>query len=157
MEFTASAKYVRVSPQKARLVLDLIKGRRVEDALNTLAFTKKGIAPNIHKLLRSAVENANYASTERGMDVDVDNLFVVRAVANEGPRMKRIRPAPMGRAYRYQRRMAHIEIGLAEKQRQNLAQEGGEAPARPAARKKAPARKAAGKKSPAKKTAGKKK
>ena len=156
MEFTAQAKYVRVSPQKARLVLDLIKGRRVEDALNTLAFTKKGIAPDIHKLLRSAVENANYANTERGMDVDVDNLFVLRAVANEGPRMKRIRPAPMGRAYRYQRRMSHIEIALAEKARpQSETDEA--APVRPAARKKAPARKPAAKKSPAKKSAGAKK
>ena len=157
MEFTAAAKYVRVSPQKARLVLNLIKGRRVEDALNTLAFTKKGIAPNIHKLLRSAVENANYASTEKGADVDIDNLYVARAIANEGPRMKRIRPAPMGRAYRYQRRMSHIEIGLAEKNRPQVASEDGEVQARPAVRKKAPAKKAAAKKSPAKKTAGKKK
>ena len=76
--------------------------------MNTLQFTKKRIAPLVHKLLRSAVENAKYLSAEKGMDVDVDNLYVKRAVANEGPRMKRIRPAPMGRAYRYQRRMAHI-------------------------------------------------
>jgi large subunit ribosomal protein L22 len=115
MEFTASARYVRVSPQKARLVLELIKGRRVEEAMNTLIFTKKGIAPDIAKLLRSAIENANYLSQEKGLDVDVDNLYVKRAIANEGPRMKRIRPAPMGRAYRYQRRIAHIEISLAEK------------------------------------------
>src|SRR5207248_3687830 len=109
------ARYMRVSPQKARLVLDLIKGRRVEEALNTLAFTKKRVAPTIEKLLRSAVENATYLSTEKGVDVDVDNLYVLRAVANDGPRMKRIRPAPMGRAYRYQRRMAHIEVALAER------------------------------------------
>lgn len=115
MEFRAEARYVRVSPQKARLVLDLIKGRRVEEAMNTLMFTKKGIAPDIQKLLRSAIENANYLSQEKGLDVDVDNLYVKRAIANEGPRMKRIRPAPMGRAYRYQRRIAHIEIALAEK------------------------------------------
>jgi len=158
MEFTASSKYVRVSPQKARLVLDLIKGRRVEDALNTLAFTKKGIAPNIHKLLRSAVENANYANSEKGADVEIDNLFVKRAVANDGPRMKRIRPAPMGRAYRYQRRMSHIEIALAEKVRPEHTGADGEVIARPAAHKRAPMKKkAAGKKSPAKKTAGKKK
>ena len=157
MEFTAAAKYVRVSPQKARLVLNLIKGRRVEDALNTLAFTKKGIAPNIHKLLRSAVENANYANSERGVDVEIDNLYVKSAIANEGPRAKRIRPAPMGRAYRYQRRMSHIEIALAEKVRPQQTGADGEVIARPAARKKAPARKAVGKKSPAKKTAGKKK
>jgi large subunit ribosomal protein L22 len=115
MEFRAQARFMRVTPQKARLVLDLIKGRRVEDALNTLAFTKKRVAPTIEKLLRSAVENANYMSTEKGSDVDVDNLYVKRAVANDGPRMKRIRPAPMGRAYRYVRRISHIEIALAEK------------------------------------------
>jgi len=115
MEFRAEARFMRVSPQKARLVLDLIKGQRVEDALNTLAFTKKRVAPTIEKLVRSAVENANYLSTEKGVDVDVDNLYVKRAVANDGPRMKRIRPAPMGRAYRYVRRIAHIEIELAER------------------------------------------
>ena len=107
---------MRVSPQKARLVLDLIKGRRVEDALNTLAFTKKRVAGTVEKLVRSALENANYLSTEKGLDVDVDNLYVLRAVANDGPRMKRIRPAPMGRAYRYQRRMAHIVVKVAEKE-----------------------------------------
>ncbi len=115
MEFTAKLNYVRVSPQKARLVLDLIKGRRVEEALDTLRYTKKGIAPAIYKLLRSAVENANYVSAEKALDVDLDRLYVKSAIANDGPRMKRIRPAPMGRAYRYQRRISHIEIALAEK------------------------------------------
>jgi large subunit ribosomal protein L22 len=118
MEFTAEARFQRISPQKARLVLDLIKGMRVEKALDTLAFTKKRIAPDIHKLVRSAVQNATYVSDEKGLDVDVDNLYVKRAVANEGPRMKRIRPAPMGRAFRYQRRISHIEIALAEKNAQ---------------------------------------
>ena len=115
MEFRAEARFMRVSPQKARLVLDLIKGRRVEDALNTLAFTKKRVAPTIEKLVRSALDNANFLSTEKGLDVDVDNLYVKRAVANDGPRMKRIRPAPMGRAYRYVRRISHIEVALAER------------------------------------------
>ena len=115
MEFRAEAKYIRVSPQKARLVLDLIKGRGVEDALNTLAFTKKGIAPTVHKLLRSAIENANYAGQEKGADIDLDRLYVKNAISNEGPRMKRIRPAPMGRAFRYQRRMTHISIVLQER------------------------------------------
>ncbi len=115
MEFTAKLNYVRVSPQKARLVLDLIKGRRVEEALDTLNFAKKGIAPAMYKLLRSAVENANYLSAEKNLDVDLDRLYVKSAIANEGPRMKRIRPAPMGRAYRYQRRISHLEIVLAEK------------------------------------------
>jgi len=115
MEFRAKANFTRVSPQKARLVLDLIKGKRVEDALTTLQFTKKRIAPAIFQLLRSAVENANYLGQEKGLDVDVDKLYVKSAVANDGPRMKRIRPAPMGRAYRYQRRISHLEVVLAEK------------------------------------------
>ncbi len=165
MEFTAKLSYVRVSPQKARLVLDLIKGRRVEEALDTLLFTKKGIAPKIYKLLRSALENANYVSAEKNLDVDVDRLYVARAIANDGPRMKRIRPAPMGRAYRYQRRISHIEIALAEKASKNGKHElvtrvdGAPAPAgKKSAAKKAPAKKsAAKKKTPAKKKfAGKK-
>src|SRR5215471_9452040 len=167
MEFTAKMNYVRVSPQKARLVLDLIKGRRVEDALDRLMFSKKGISPKLYKLLRSAVENANYVSAEKGLDVDVDRLYVARAVANDGPRMKRIRPAPMGRAYRYQRRIAHIEIALAEKAAKNgkgelvtKVGEGAPAPAKKAAKKapakKSAAKKTAAKKAPAKKFAGKK-
>ena len=115
MEFRAQVRFTRVSPQKARLVLELIKGRRVEDALNILVFTKKRVAATVEKLLRSALENANYLSSEKGIDVDVDKLYVKNAVANDGPRMKRIRPAPMGRAFRYVRRIAHIEIVLAER------------------------------------------
>ena len=145
---------MRVSPQKARLVLDLIKGRRVEDALNTLAFTKKRVAPTVEKLVRSALENANYLSTEKGIDVDVDNLYVKQAVANDGPRMKRIRPAPMGRAYRYVRRIAHIQIALAErgKNGEALAHVVGEESAAAAA----PAKKSAGR-TTKKKSVGKKK
>lgn len=153
MEFTAKARYMRISPQKARLVLGLIKGKRVETALNTLAFTNKGIAPAVLKLLRSALENANYLSAEKGLDVDIDNLYVKNAIANEGPRMKRIRPAPMGRAYRYQRRMAHIEIELAEKKK---AVEAGDAEAPKATPAKKKAAKPAAKKVAAKKTAAKK-
>src|SRR5436853_7925407 len=115
MEFRAEARYMRVSPKKARLVLNLIKGRRVEEARNTLAFTKKRVAATVGKLLQSAIDNANFLSTEKGLDVDLDNLYVKHAVANDGPRMKRIRPAPMGRAFRYVRRIAHIEIALAER------------------------------------------
>ena len=114
-EFRAEARFQRVSPQKARLVLDLIKGLGVEQALTTAAFTKKRIAPVIHKLLISAVDNAKYLSGEKGLDLDVDNLYVKQAIANEGPRMKRIRPAPMGRAYRYQRRLTHIILSVAER------------------------------------------
>jgi large subunit ribosomal protein L22 len=123
MEFRAEARFLRMSPQKARLVLDLIKGRQVEDALTVLTFTKKGCAPEIEKVLRSALKNADYLSQEKGLEVDLDRLYVKRAIANEGPRMKRIRPAPMGRAYRYQRRIAHIEIALVERGRENAAAE----------------------------------
>ncbi len=161
MEFTAKLNYVRVSPQKARLVLNMIKGRRVEEALDTLLYAKQGIAPALYKLLRSALENANYVSAEKGLDVDVDRLYVKHAVANDGPRMKRIRPAPMGRAYRYQRRISHLEIRLAEKVAGNgkapLVQTvEGEAPAKKAV-KRAPVKKAAAKKPAAKKGAAKKK
>ena len=105
----------RSSPQKAKLVLDLIKGKRVEAALNIVAFTQKKMAPVVEGVLRSAVQNAVYLSDERGLDIDVDNLVVKTAVANEGPRLKRLRPAPMGRAFRYQRRLTHIIITVAEK------------------------------------------
>jgi large subunit ribosomal protein L22 len=114
---------MRVSPQKARLVLNLIKGQRVETARNTLAFTKKRVASTVGKLLQSAIDNANFLSGEKGLDVDLDNLYVKAAVANDGPRMKRIRPAPMGRAYHYVRRIAHLEIVLAEKNRNGQAVE----------------------------------
>ena len=87
MEFRAEMRYLRVSPQKARLVLDLIKGRRVEDARNTLMFTKKRVAAPVGKLLQSALDNANFLATEKGIDVDLDNLYVKRAVANDGPRI----------------------------------------------------------------------
>jgi len=114
-EFRAEARFQRVSPQKARLVLDLIKGLGVEQALTTAQFTKKRIAPVIHKLLTSAVDNAKYVCGEKGIDLDVDNLYVKQALANDGPRLKRIRPAPMGRAFRYQRRTTHIILSVAER------------------------------------------
>src|SRR5271170_3406846 len=153
-EFRAEARFQRVSPQKARLVLELIKGRRVEEAINTVMFTKKGVAPLVEKVLRSAVQNANYLSEEQGLDVDVDNLYVKTALANEGPRMKRIRPAPMGRAFRYQRRMSHIVIAVAERGqdgKSDLVHTVGEeneagAKAKKSAAKKAPVKKAAAKK-----------
>jgi large subunit ribosomal protein L22 len=160
-EFRAEAKFQRVSPQKAKLVLDLIKGQRVEAAINTVAFTNKRIAPVVEKVLRSAVQNAKYLSDERNLDIDVDNLYVKTAVANEGPRMKRIRPAPMGRAFRYQRRIAHIIITVAEKNPTTTTApaEVAETPAVKITGKTAgkPAKKPAAKKSAAKKAAPKKK
>ena len=107
----AEARYVRVSPQKARLVVDMIRGHRAEDAINILSATNKRIAPAIEKVLRSAIANAE----NKSQDVDVDKLYVAEAYVNEGPRQKRIRPAPMGRAYRYQRRSAHIVVKLGER------------------------------------------
>ena len=157
-EFRAEAKFQRTSPQKAKLVLDLIKGQRVEQAINTVHFSSKRIAPVVEKVLRSAIQNANYLSQEQGLDVDVDNLYVKSAVANEGPRMKRIRPAPMGRAFRYQRRLAHIVVTVAEKRPGgNLATTVTEETAAPVAKQgaKTATRKAA-KKTAAKKTAAKK-
>ena len=138
---------MRVSPQKARLVLDLIKGRRVEEARNTLLFTKKRVAATVGKLLQSAIDNANFLSTEKGVDVDLDNLYVKSAIANDGPRLKRIRPAPQGRAFRYVRRISHLEIVLAERNRNGapVATAAGEeaarakGPAKPKARAKAKA------------------
>jgi large subunit ribosomal protein L22 len=118
MQATAKMNYVRVSPQKARLVVDLIRGRKVEDALSILATINKRVAPQVAKVLRSAVANA-----ENTGDVDVDELVVAKAYVNEGPRMKRIRPAPMGRAYRYYHRLAHIIVTVDDGQ---AAEESGE-------------------------------
>ena len=114
IEGIAQARYTRVSPQKARLVIDLIRGRRAEEALHTLQFTKKRVAKDIEKTLRSAIANAERKAEDSGETLDVDELFVTRCFVNEGPRWKRMRPAPMGRAFRYQKRTAHLWVGVAE-------------------------------------------
>ena len=108
---TAEARYLRVSAQKARLVVDMIRGQQAGDAITILSGTKKRIAAGVEKVLRSAIANAENLSNE----IDVDRLFVAEAYVNEGPRQKRIRPAPMGRAYRYQRRTSHIVVKLGER------------------------------------------
>jgi len=108
----AEARYIRMSPQKARLVIDLIRGRKVGDAIVALKVTNKRIAPVVEKVLRSAIANAENKFT----DVDVDKLFVREAYVNEGPRQKRVRPAPQGRAYRYQRRTSHIVVKVGERE-----------------------------------------
>ena len=110
METRAAMNFVRVSPQKARLVVDLIRGRQCGEAIHILRVTNKRIAPQVEKVLRSAINNAENTSS----DVDVDKLYVKRAYVNEGPRTKRVRPAPMGRAYRYQRRMSHIVVEVSD-------------------------------------------
>jgi large subunit ribosomal protein L22 len=107
----AEARYVRVSPQKARLVVDMIRGQQAGEAVNILNAVNKGITGVVEKVLKSAIANAESLSNE----VDVDKLFVSEAYVNEGPRQKRIRPAPMGRAYRYQRRTSHIVVKVSER------------------------------------------
>jgi large subunit ribosomal protein L22 len=114
IEAVAMARYVRMSPQKVRLVIDLIRGRRAEDALQILRFTKKRATRDVEKVLRSAIANAEGKAEEAGASLDVDRLYVSRCFVNEGPRWKRLRPAPMGRAFRYQRRTSHIVVGVAE-------------------------------------------
>jgi large subunit ribosomal protein L22 len=114
MQARATAKFLRVSPQKARLVMDLIRGKSAGDAMSILRFTKKRATHLIEKVLRSAIANAE----SKDENVDVDRLVVFEAYVNEGPRTKRIRPAPMGRAYRYQRRMSHITVAVEERKRE---------------------------------------
>ena len=106
MEASATYKHMRISPQKARLVVDLIRGKSVAEALNILAFTKKRVTHDLEKIVRSAVANAE----QKAENLDVDDLVVARAFVNEGARQKRVRPAPMGRAYRYQRRTSSITV-----------------------------------------------
>jgi len=108
----ATAKYIRTSAQKAGLVLDLIRGRDVNTALATLKFARKGVARDIEKVLRSAIANA---TQKDGFGGDVERLFVNACYANQGPSQKRIRPAPMGRAFRVVKRTAHLTVEVTEK------------------------------------------
>ena len=108
----ATAKYVRTSAQKAGLVLDLIRGRDVNAALATLRYARKGVARDIAKVLRSAIANAQQ---KEGFGGDVERLFVASCYANQGPSQKRIRPAPMGRAFRVVKRTAHLTVQVSEK------------------------------------------
>ena len=112
IEAQATLKYIRTSAQKAGLVLDLIRGKDVNQALATLQFTRKGIAPDIAKLLRSAIANAQQKD---GFSGDVDRLFVSACFANQGPSQKRVRPAPMGRAFRVLKRTAHLTVRVSER------------------------------------------
>ena len=115
MEAKAIGKYLRVSPQKARLVVDLIRGQNVGVAVDVLRFTKKRVAQEVIKILQAAISNAE----QKSESVDVDELVVSKAFVDEGPRMKRIRPAPMGRAYHYQRRMSHITVVVEARESQS--------------------------------------
>src|ERR1700739_3225025 len=114
IEAQALSRHVRMSPQKARLVVDLIRGQRAEDALQILRYTKKRAARDIEKVLRSAIANAERKAEDAGASLDVDELYVSRCFVNEGSRWKRLRPAPMGRAFRYVRGTAHIVVAVEE-------------------------------------------
>jgi large subunit ribosomal protein L22 len=128
VEAEATARYIRTSAQKAGLVLDLIRGRDVNHALATLRFARKAIAKDIEKVLRSAVANAQ---NKDGFGGDVDRLFVSACYANQGPSQKRIRPAPMGRAFRVVKRTAHLTVKVAERPLKIVAPPAGEEPKRP--------------------------
>ena len=117
IEAHALARHVRMSPQKARLVMDLIRGQKAQDALQTLRYTPKRAAKHIEKVLRSAIANAERKAEDAGAPLDVDELYVAKCFVNEGPRWKRLRPAPMGRGFRYQKRTAHIVVAVAEHHR----------------------------------------
>lgn len=117
IEAQAVLRYLRVSPQKARLVIDLIRGRRAAEALNVLRFTKKRVARDIEKVLRSAIANAERKAEDAGESLDPDTLWVSRCFVNEGPRWKRIRPSMRGMAHPYQRRTSHLVVAVAEHRR----------------------------------------
>ena len=153
VQASATARYVRTSAQKAGLVLDLIRGKNFPEAQATLKFARKGVARDVLKVLESAVANAK---NKDGFGGDVERLFVSACYANQGPSQKRVRPAPMGRAFRVVKRTAHLTIAVSEK-----AAKAGVAPvrgARKAAKPKASGgatgtTKAAGAKAPARKKA----
>jgi|SRR5579884_1738120 len=113
---TATQRSTRQSPYKMRLVIDEIRGKSVNDALAYLQFSKKHAARQIEKTLRSAVANAEHHAREGNLSVDVDELYIARAVINEGPKLKRFTPAAMGRATPIQKRTSHVEIELAARQ-----------------------------------------
>ena len=108
----ATAKYIRTSAQKAGLVLDLIRGKNINQALSALQFSRKAVARDIAKVLRSAVANAQQSDAFGG---DVERLFVSKCHADNGPSMKRVRPAPMGRAFRIVKRTAHLTVQVTER------------------------------------------
>ena len=117
LEASSKAKYIRTSAQKAGLVLDLIRGKKASEALSILRFTKKAVARDIEKALRSAIANAvHVADKNQKRRLDEDDLYVKACYADRGPSMKRVRPAPMGRAYRVIKRSAHLTVRVAERE-----------------------------------------
>ena len=132
IEARATARYIRTSAQKAGLVLALIRGKDVNRALATLKYTKKSVAGDVEKLLRSAIANAQQ---KEGFSGDVDRLYVAACYANQGPSQKRVRPAPMGRAFRVLKRTAHLTVHVSERPEKvvPVGATGGGAPRRPRA------------------------
>lgn len=119
MEATASARYLRGSAQKARLVVDMIRGKDVNQALAILRFSKKRAASHIEKCMRSAIANANETAEKANISIDPDDLWVRTAFVDRGPtkNRRRVRPAPQGRAYREQRHFCHVTISLSNDER----------------------------------------
>jgi large subunit ribosomal protein L22 len=154
MEAIASAKYLRGSAQKARLVVDMIRGKRVGEALAILRFANKRAAGHIEKCLRSAIANATEKAERQNVAVDPDELFVKTAFVDMGPtkHRRRVRPAPQGRAYREQRHFCHVTVQVSTGQDESTAAKGkgrktakavAEASPKPAAAAKGGAKKAA--------------
>ena len=156
IEAHATSRYVRTSAQKAGLVLALIRGKDVNQALATLKFTRKSIAEDIAKVLRSAIANAQ---NKEGFSGDVDRLFVSACYANQGPAQKRVRPAPMGRAFRVLKRTAHLTVRVSERPEKVVAiaaEAAGSTPTAPKRARRPAAKKPASAKAPARKAAAKK-
>src|SRR5436309_9173942 len=126
MEASATLKYLKASPQKVRLVADLVRGKKVNEAISILRFTKKTCAKDLEKLVRSAAANAE----NKEANVDTDDLVVSRILVNEGPREKRVQPAPMGRAYRIQKRQAHVTVHVSDEVKAVNERSGGKGRAR---------------------------
>ena len=145
MEAIAKAKYLRGSAQKARLVVDMIRGKRVGEALAILQFTNKRAAGHIEKCLRSAIANATETAERQNVAVDPDDLFVKACFVDMGPtkHRRRVRPAPQGRAYREQRHFCHVTVLVSNDGRETAA-----APGKGASRKKATAPKVASENAP---------
>src|ERR1051325_2907910 len=129
MEATATLRYLKASPQKVRLVVDLVRGKKVDEAIRILQFTKKAVAKDLEKLVRSAVANAENKEAK----VDTDELVVSKIYVNEGPREKRLLPAPMGRAYQTMSRKSHVTVYVSDEGKAVNERSGGKG--RPRARK----------------------
>ena len=126
MEATATLRYLKASPQKVRLIVDLVRGKNVNEAINILRFTNKTVARDLEKLVRSAVANAE--NKEAG--IDTDELVVSKIYVNEGPREKRLLPAPMGRAYQTMSRKAHVTVYVSDEVKAVNERSGGKGRAR---------------------------